>query len=163
MQTEMGEYVVGAYLKLIKGCDFVDYNVRPKLGGIEGLAEMDVLGLDFGGSMAYLCEVTTHLDGLLYGDNDETLRKLASKFQRQRSFASSHLGTFRSTHYMFWSPVVPKGRLTTALAEFTDVELVINAQYKKAVEDLRTLARNITRDEGNPFFRALQILEHLRD
>lgn len=26
--TEMGEYVVGAYLKLVEGCDVVDYNVR---------------------------------------------------------------------------------------------------------------------------------------
>jgi len=163
MHTEMGEYVVGAYLKLIKGCDFVDYNVRPKHTGLEGLAEMDVLGLDFGESSAYLCEVTTHLDGLLYGDNDKTLRTLASKFERQRRYASSHLGTFRSIHYMFWSPVVPKGRLTDGLAEFKDVEFVINAQYRTAIEELQALARVTTRDEGNPFFRALQILAHLRD
>ena len=29
MKTEMGEYIVGAYLKLVEGCDVVDYNVRP--------------------------------------------------------------------------------------------------------------------------------------
>jgi len=162
MQTEMGEYLVGAYLKLIKRCDFVAYNVRPKHRGLEGLAEMDVLGLYFGEtdeSSAYLCEVTTHLDGLL----DKTLRTLAGKFERQRSYASSHLGTFRSIHYMFWSPVVPKGRLTDGLAEFKDVEFVINAQYRTAVEELQALARVTTRDEGNPFFRALQIIGHLRD
>ena len=26
MATEMGEYIVGAYLKLILGCDVLDYN-----------------------------------------------------------------------------------------------------------------------------------------
>ena len=32
-----GEYIVGAYLKLKLDCDFVDYNVRPPGGGLEGL------------------------------------------------------------------------------------------------------------------------------
>jgi hypothetical protein len=67
MKTEMGEYVVGAYLKQVLKCDFVDYNVRPPCGGIEGLAEFDVVGLRFSDSTAYICEVTTHLGGLLYG------------------------------------------------------------------------------------------------
>ena len=34
--TEMGEYVVGAWLREIGGCDFVNYNVRPPVGGNEG-------------------------------------------------------------------------------------------------------------------------------
>ena len=38
--TEMGKYLVGAYLKLIVGCDFVDYNA-PVPGG--GLAESPTL------------------------------------------------------------------------------------------------------------------------
>ena len=45
MKTEMGEYIGGAYLKIIKKCDFVDYNVRPPTGGLEGLQELDVVGL----------------------------------------------------------------------------------------------------------------------
>ena len=45
MPTEMGEYLVGAYLKIIKECDFVDYNVRQPGGGLEGLNELDVIGL----------------------------------------------------------------------------------------------------------------------
>ena len=67
MKTEMGEYLVGAYLRIIKGCDFIDYNVRRPGGGMSGLDELDVIGLDFKDRTAYLCEVTTHLDGLLIG------------------------------------------------------------------------------------------------
>ena len=63
MKTEVVEYIVGAYLKIIKGCDFLDYNVRPPGGGLEGLNELDVVGLDFKNKIVYLCEVTTHIRG----------------------------------------------------------------------------------------------------
>ena len=29
MLTDIGEFIVGAYLQLIEECDFIDYNVRP--------------------------------------------------------------------------------------------------------------------------------------
>ena len=64
MAIEMGEYVVGAYLKEIVLCDFVDYGVRVRGGGLAGLNELDVLGLRFADKTAYLCEVTTHTRGL---------------------------------------------------------------------------------------------------
>jgi hypothetical protein len=41
MRTEVGEYVVGAWLKIGLGCDVVDYNVRPPGGGLNGLGELD--------------------------------------------------------------------------------------------------------------------------
>ncbi|MGR3715214.1 MAG: hypothetical protein ACU0B1_00535 [Thermohalobaculum sp.] len=77
MPTEMGEFLVGAYLRLIKLCDVVDYNARPPGGGLDGLGELDVIGLSFKDNKAYLCEVTTHLDGLQIGikrcrDNHQT-------------------------------------------------------------------------------------------
>jgi hypothetical protein len=40
VKTDIGEYIVGAYLKVIKKCDFIDYNARPPVGGLEGLNEM---------------------------------------------------------------------------------------------------------------------------
>jgi hypothetical protein len=46
MATEMGEYLVGAYLKLLEQCSFVDYNVRPPGGKLEGLIELDVIGIN---------------------------------------------------------------------------------------------------------------------
>jgi len=58
--AEMGEYVVGTYLKLIKGCQHVLYNVR---AGKQG--EIDVVGLDLRRRIVYICEVKTHIKGLL--------------------------------------------------------------------------------------------------
>ena len=76
----MGEFLVGAYLKLVLGCGVVDYNARPPGGGLAGLGELDVVGFDFAKRKAYLCEVTTHLGGLLIGPNaDNTINKLKSK------------------------------------------------------------------------------------
>ena len=60
MLTDIGEYIVGTYLQLIEECDFIDYNVRPPGGGLKGLSELDVVGLNLHTSTAYLCEVITH-------------------------------------------------------------------------------------------------------
>ncbi|MGB5215711.1 MAG: hypothetical protein WBN88_18965 [Anderseniella sp.] len=40
MATEMGEYLVGAYLQLEQQCDVVSFNVRPPGGGLKGLQEL---------------------------------------------------------------------------------------------------------------------------
>lgn len=108
MATEMGEYLVGAYLKLVEGCDFVDYRVREPGGGVAGLNELDVVGIHFKNKTAYLCEVTTHIRGLLYKDNKETITRITRKHQNQRNYAKSYLSEFEPV-YMFWSPYVPKG------------------------------------------------------
>jgi len=163
MKTEMGEYIVGAYLKIIKHCDFIDYNVRPPGGGLSGLTELDVIGLDFKSQTAYLCEVTTHISGLLYGSgNQSTVEKIKAKHQRQKEYAEKNLSNFPNKRYMFWSPVVPKGYITTELARIDGLELIVNGTYAKCVDELRAIAKNTTNDMGNPFFRTLQILEHLR-
>ena len=72
MPTEMGEYLVGAYLKLVLKCGVVDYNARPPGGSLEGLGEFDVIGFGFASRRAYLCEVTTHLGGLLIGGGGQS-------------------------------------------------------------------------------------------
>ena len=162
MATEMGEYVVGAYLKLVGKCDFVDYNVRPPGGGLEGLRELDVVGLSFNSETAYLCEVTTHIGGLLIQNNRQTVQRVKEKYQRQQEYAEKYLQYFKNRHFMFWSPVVPKGYLTDNLPEIKGLELVLNSEYRKRVCKLRKKARSQKQDTGNPFFRSLQILEHLR-
>jgi hypothetical protein len=162
MPTEMGEYLVGAYLKLVLGCSVVDYNARPTGGGIQGLGELDVIGFDFIKRNVFLCEVTTHLDGLQIGGGAKsTIAKLAAKHVRQREYAERHLHLpdFKA-RFMFWSPVVRRG-LVTAL-EGIGFELFINGTYREAVEQLRVKAKASTADANNPAFRALQILEHLR-
>src|SRR3954468_19997332 len=106
MATEMGEYIVGAYLKLVLECDVVDYNARPPGGGLQGLGELDVIGFSFGKRIVYLCEVTTHLDGLQIGtDGAATIQKLTAKHERQRAYAERYLAEFKH-HFMFWSPRV---------------------------------------------------------
>jgi len=162
IKTDIGEYIVGAYLKIIKECDFVDYNVKPPGGGLEGLNELDVLGLDFKNKTAYLCEVTTHIRGVLYKDNINTVKKINIKYDRQKEYANKYLLGFPKRYFMFWSPVVPKGYITEELEKIDGLELVINKKYAQCIDELRLKAKELTNDLGNPFFRILQILEHLR-
>jgi hypothetical protein len=162
MSVEMGEYVVGAYLKIINGCDFIDYNVRRPGGGLAGLDELDVIGLDFKNKVAYLCEVTTHIRGLLYKDNRTTVERIKKKHEKQQKYAKDYLPDFPSPRFMFWSPVVPEGYITQNLQKNTELELIINEEYTSRINELRRKAKKLKNDTGNPFFRALQILEHLR-
>ena len=130
MNTEIGEYIVGAYLRIIECCDFVDYNVRPPGGGLEGQMELDVLGLNFRTKTCYLCEVATHILGLHYGKgNQDTLDRIATKHARQVAYASQYLGDFNEVHCMFWSPYVPDGNLTEGLDKFEGLDLIINKKY----------------------------------
>lgn len=162
MTTDVGEYIVGAYLKLIEKCDFVDYNVREPGGGLPGLNELDVIGLNFKTKTAYLCEVTTHLLGTRYGTATETVGRIAKKHQVQKRYANKYLHAFPNRQYMYWSLRVPEGPIVDGLQNISSLTLVINSDYAAAVEELRKLARKETFDSGNPFFRILQILEHLR-
>lgn len=163
MPTEIGEYVVGAYLKEVEGCDLIDYNVRPAEGGLKGLAELDVLGLRFKDGTAFLCEVATHLNGLQYaGGYAGSTERIFQKIRRAQQFARDSLSLFPHQHFSFWSPRVPKGQLTDLLAQIPDVEIIINEEYSSRVAKLKQLAAKSTRVTGNPFFRSLQLLEHLR-
>jgi len=159
----MGEYVVGAYLKVIEGCDFVDYGARPPGGGLEGLDELDVVGLRFRDRSAFLCEVTTHLHGMGHASGYEgSLKRIRKKHEAQKRYAEKHLKAFPRSRFMLWSPVVPRGRLTSELENIEGLELVINEQYTESVSRLLAEAKKTAADIGNPFFRALQILQHLR-
>ncbi len=162
--TEMGEFLVGAWLKVIRKCDFIQYNARLPEPGLPGLGEVDVIGLDLKNKAAYLCEVTTHLQGLGYVDYPTTMKKLHAKFERDKAFADKMLKDFHTRKYMLWSPVVPEGKLTARLVELENdgVELVINKKYTERVEELKKAAHERKNDTGNPAFRLLQILAHMR-
>lgn len=158
----MGEYIVGACLKLLRKCDFVDYNVRRPGGGLAGLNEIDVVGLDFKNKITYLCEVTTHLEGTLYKDNKTTIERIKRKYEKLKEYADNYLSDFPQRHFMFWSPVVPIGYITKELEKIEGLELVINNNYAAYIRLLQELAKKSTHDAGNPAFRVLQILGHLR-
>ena len=162
MATSVGEYLVGAYLKLIEECDFVDYNVRPPGGGIKGLNELDVVGIHFKKSTAFLCEVTTHLRGILYRDNKGTVERVQQKYERQKQYAKAHLLMFDRHVFMFWSPYVPKGYVTEHLGRIQGLDLVVNQEYTCRVHELLGKARTEKQDTGNPVFRVFQILGALR-
>lgn len=158
---EMGEYIVGAYLKVIEKCDVVDYGVRSPDGGLKGLNEIDVVGMHFATSTVFLCEAITHIQGALYGSPDETIKRVQFKLENHHRYASERLKSFGTKRSMLWSPVVSKG-LASRLADLVDIELVVNQTYRNCVMALRRSARKETRDTGNPAFRLLQILEHLK-
>ena len=161
MNTEMGEYIVGACLKRLKECDFVDYNVRRSEGSLAGLNEIDVVGLDFKSKTAYLCEVTTHLDGLHYGKSTkDTVDRISKKHENLQKYAKDYLPEF-TPHFMFWSPIVREG-IAMELRKIKRLELIINKDYAAYFEHLKDLANKETRITGNPAFRLLQILGHLR-
>jgi hypothetical protein len=159
MSADPGEYIAGCYLKKVMGCDFVDYNVRSPGGGLKGLGELDVVGLDFKINKAYICEVATHIRGINYGGNQETVARILRKHERQQEYAREYLKCFPNVEFMFWSPVVPKGYITTELTKTPTLTLVINEEYKRCIDALKKLAVAETHDSGNIFFRYLQILE----
>ena len=164
MITDIGEYLVGAYLKLVEDCDVIDYNVRTPGGGLEGLGELDVVGLNFKTRTAIICEVTTHICGLQYGTNQTTVTRIRAKHERQQKYAKQYLKkNFDCIRYQFWSPVVAVGFITENLAAIKSLELIINGEYKSRVGELQKRAVTETHDTRNPVFRVLQILSHLRN
>jgi len=166
---EIGESLVGAYLRLIRDCEIVTYNQRLSRKPGE-MGETDVIGLDLDSSTVYLCEVVTHLRGLLYaGGNEGSLRRIGEKLRRAAQYSARAFPTHNRV-LMLWAPYVPRGYLTRGLEELReeleraghDLELRINGEYAACVDELRHLARQDTKNYGEPFFRVLQILEHLR-
>ena len=163
MLTDVGEFIVGAYLQLEEGCEVVDYNVRPPGGGLEGLGELDVVGFNFETDTIYFCEVTTHIRGLLYKNNQESIARILRKHKRQKDYAKRYSDNFENHRFMFWSPYVPRGALTDGLSKIEGLELIINGAYKERVDQLSKRAGKETHDARNPFFRMLQIMEHMKD
>ena len=74
--AEIGEFVVGAYLTLEKNCDIVCYNVRPL--NWKKNAEIDVIAVRFNDKTVYLCEATTHMQGMQKATAEKTVNDGAS-------------------------------------------------------------------------------------
>jgi hypothetical protein len=105
-----GERLVGDYLRHIKGCDFVDFNVYTT--AVQG--EIDVVGVASAKKQAYICEVVTHLTtGIQYvkDKRPDTSDRLIRKFIKDVQYGT-HAFPDYSVEYMLWSP------LCTALGEW---------------------------------------------
>ena len=156
---ETGEEIVGAWLRYLKGCDFVEYGVQ-----VPGAGEIDVVGLSLKANRAYICEVASHIHGLQYKDNEATI---VGKFKRAKQYADSTLFGI-DISYEFWSPVVRSGSqmgsVTKALTILRDehrivVEPVVNESYLQRLSQLRAVASKETRNASHPILRFLQIEE----
>lgn len=163
MAVDIGEELVGAYLTEIEECDHVLHNVRAPGGGQRGLKELDIIGLKFSNNTAYLCEVTTHLEGLLIGKGYEsTIKKIREKHEWQVEYAQKQLRAFTPV-YQFWSPWVPEGALLRGLEQISGLQLVVNSEYTRRVEKLKAKAReHKPSPTSNMAYRLIQILEHLK-
>jgi hypothetical protein len=168
--VDIGESVVGAYMRYIRNCEVVVYNtfLRDRQG------EIDVVALKTGPPReVWICEVTTHVGGMLYPGNggaDGTLSKLRAKLSRAQEFAAA---TFPNDalHFEVWSPRVAKGKLTAsfeilkdeALGMDIDLKFVINESYTDYLRQLAAHAQQNTSATSEPAYRMLQVLTHLRD
>ena len=162
---DIGESLVGSYFKYVEGCKIVVYNCHLE----EEQGEIDVIALDPQGEKVYLCEVATHLRGLVYGNGtQDTLTRVEHKIWRAFRFASHHFPG-RQCVFMLWSPVVSR-RLAEGFTQLASsfacqglpVEFIINKEYTTRIRRLREVARNNIKITDEPAFRLLQILEHLR-
>ena len=156
---ETGEEIVGAWLRYMASCEFVEYGVQ-----IPGAGEIDVVGLSLRHNRAYVCEVATHIHGLQYKDNRGTIEK---KFLRAKEYADDALRSV-NVSYEFWSPVVRTGlqldavkQVQSALRDGPGIELaaIINASYRDRLKELRQVASELTRNASHPVLRLLQIEE----
>ena len=166
MATDIGESLVGSYLRYVVGCEVVVYNTHTP----EQQGEIDVIGLRYGEPRAvWLCEVITHLQGTDYGGGyEEPSRKIKDKIARARAFADQAFPGDRH-HYEIWTPIAPSGIVTrfqqlaeAYVSEELDVSFVANLDYTARLQDLLDHARRGTKATSEPAYRMLQILTHLR-
>jgi hypothetical protein len=167
---DIGESIVGAYMRYIRGCEVVVYNTF--LRGQQG--ELDVVALKTGEPRrVWLWEVTTHIQGMLHVGTDGadgTVKKIGDELGRAQEFAAL---TFPgdTLYFEIWSPRVPVGRLTTAFraleeeAAEMDIDLcfVINEDYTEKMRELAAHAKKHASATSEPAYRMLQILGHLRN
>lgn len=156
--TDMGESLVGAYMRQVRGCHTVAYNTfLPRAQG-----ELDVIAVSAGDDRevrVWLAEVAVHLEGLNYGGYERTAGKVRTKVAAALDYAGE-IYPQAECAVEFWSPVVPAG-LVKLLAD-CGATLVVNDTFTDRLQQLIDEARSTTKTTGEPAFRLLQILTHVR-
>jgi hypothetical protein len=163
--ADLGESLVGAYMRHVEKCPIVLYNsfLDEKQG------EVDVVAVKPQPStnrrIVYLCEATTHIRGM----SRVAVGKVPAKLERVRDFAEL---TFPDEEHRFqwWSPYVAEGAVTRAFGGLVDewatagrsLEFVINAKYTARITELVEHARTNTATTSEPAYRMLQMLTRLR-
>ena len=171
----IGEEIAGEYLKVIKGCEFIEYNLHtPDVQG-----EIDVIGIDAKNKKLYICEVATHLvTGLQYVKNGkpDNVQRFLKKFRKNIPYAEKYFPDYER-HFMLWSPVVKDQKATAKHNQLRDVNeirdrlkeefgyeliLMINAEYQHCLDELRLFAARETKELKSPVLRLMQIEEKLQ-
>jgi hypothetical protein len=166
--VDIGESLVGAYLRHVVACDVVVYNSFFS----DRQGEIDVVGLKEGQPRTvWLCEATTHTGGMLIvrkGKN-ATEEVIRDKLERLRHFAET---TFpdEAHVYEWWSPRVSVGRLTQAMTQMEQawgaqnrkLHFVINEIYTERIRELAQSAAHNSSTTNEPAYRMLQVLNCLR-
>ncbi len=166
MAEDIGESLVGSYLRYVRGCEFVLFNTF--LPGEQG--EIDVIAIRLGTPRdIYFAEVTTHIEGMTYGGNKKTVEKVADKLVRAQRFAKEKFPDDQH-HFEVWSPRVPVGAMTSAFATMSSefekrgdhLRFVMNRAYGDAVQELINVAKGNSEATSDPAFRLLQVLARVK-
>ena len=171
----VGEELCGEWLRHVKRCEFVQYNIRTT--ATQG--ELDVLGINLKDRAVYACEVAVHLiTGLQYvrENQPDNIGRLSSKFRRDIEFVRSAFPDYRHV-FMLWSPVVKDQRAGSKHNQLNDVrqivavverdhgialETIVNERFLETIEALRAVATIETKELDSSVMRFLQMEAHLR-
>ncbi len=171
----IGEEICGEWLRHLKGCDFIQYNVQIR----EVQGEIDVVGINLHARIVYACEAAVHLvTGLQYvkANQPDNVPRLTAKFRKACAYLRKAFPDYQHV-LMLWSPVVRNQRagskhnqladvraIVDALAkdEKADVVPVVNERFQEVLNELRAHARNETKEMGSTVMRFLQVEEHLK-
>jgi hypothetical protein len=162
---EIGESLVAAYLRHVRGCDLILTNVQ--LSGVQG--ELDVVGLERGEPQrVWLCEVTTHILGMNNPTKKSAAQRATEKIERAVAFAADVFPN-ATPNFEIWSPIVRPGIMSALEAvvarfEARDVALalIVNEGYTDRLQSLIDVARHSTATTGDDAFRMLQILTRVK-
>ena len=176
--VEIGEELVGAWLSMCEGCDFVTYSQRHPTGQ----REIDVLAFKMAQKRAYLCQVTTHLRGMRYSRRGEhpsvddvgksyqgSVTRITDKWRRDIQYVKECLQGFE-VELMLWTLKASDTHvvqpLTVVAAKLMQrhrvrISIIANAEYTRRIRRLEEKAKETTKETGNSAFRVLQILARL--
>lgn len=170
----IGEEIAGEYLKFVKGCEFIEYNLyTPDVQG-----EIDVIGINIKKKALYVCEVAVHTGGLRYTKNgvSDNVDRFIHKFSRNIPYAEKYFPDYEK-HFMLWSPIVKSAGPNAQQNQLNDVneikfklyeeygyelKLIVNHAYQTALDELRSVAASQTKALQSPVLRLFQIEEKLK-
>lgn len=171
----IGEEICGEWLRHVRRCEFVQYNLKTP----DDQGEIDVIGINLAERVVYACEVAVHLiTGLQYvrDGRPDNFSKLTAKFRKDIAYIRKAFPDYKHV-FMFWSPVVKNQGagakynqledvqrfVETIRTEFDEtVELVINETFHEALNSLRSFARKETKELDSSVVRLFQVEEHLQ-